>query len=469
MAYLRGYDHDVFVSYSLTNDKLALDDQPWVTRLVDLLKVELENRLQDNGKEVEFYFAGRGSLRPGDQLASCRTQAGSSALFLIIGSPRYLDVWPTSELRAFVATPGASDRIFIAELLPLGKAYPAEIGDPRSSKFWKPSRGQAAEPFTNSDGECYTQLVELADAIVGRLGAMHERESLPTKARGPDPYRRKVLIARATDALWQKSQAMRSHLEGFGVEVLPAEEFEATGQAFKDEFEGLLGQKPIVVQLLGEYPARPHKEVPEGYDVFQAAAASDRKVDGVDLFQWRDPRLKLDDVEDEAHRELLAGCGEAMDNFEEFKELVEKATLIKPPPPPHPPGAAPAKKQSFWFIDADMADDETLKEVISFCDKHKIRAIFPEYGVDQEEDWRSNYTDARAIAMIHRRSESKWLRPKLRLFMKTSLNPDAAQRCLVYLAGPPPKERDCVTIAHEGLEVIFAPDGELTPLLDKLT
>lgn len=455
MAYLRGYDHDVFVSYSLKNNLLTLDAQPWVTRLVELLKNQMLNRLEGNADELKFYFAQGGSIGPGQQLANCRDDAKRSAMFLLIGSPRSGDGWPTSELRAFREAPGSLERIFVAELLPPGGGgYPSEIENPFRSQFWR-LMGKTENTYSTSTGPCEELLVELAAAIAEKLDAIYEREKLPTAERPPDPNLRKVLIARS--ALTKKSQEVRDFLKPYGIEVIFAADLKEAGQAFRDKFGQMLAEKPIVVQLLGPYPAPSDDQIEEGYDAFQSEAA--KSCADVELFQWRDPRLPIV-VEDEEHRNLLENCEYAMDNFQEFMSLIEKATKIV---------AQPVKKQSFWFIDADRSDEEMLQKVQAYCDSKKIKAMRPRYGVDEEEDWFRNYTDAHGIAVIHSRSGTKWADSKQRLFMNTSSNSEAAQRMLLYLAPAPPKTKnDCVIITHPGLEVIEAADETLDPLFKVL-
>jgi hypothetical protein len=81
MAYVPGYQHDIFVSYA------HADDQPWISRLVDRLKVVLKQRL---GIEPAIWN-DRGALSVADDHRSeIPDRVRTSALFLLMASPSYI-------------------------------------------------------------------------------------------------------------------------------------------------------------------------------------------------------------------------------------------------------------------------------------------------------------------------------------------------------------------------------------------
>lgn len=464
MAYLREYKYDIFVSYSLVNDEELLDGRPWVGALVERLATRLRNLLPGNGKEVSFYYAGKGDLAYGDQLASCRDEARRSALFLIIGSPRYLDVWPTSELRAFSEAPGAGKRIFVAELLPLQprQMYPDQIGDPLRAEFWGRTERGSPAPYNSRDGRFDEKLTDFANALGRQLTELRERGEAPVTMRKPNPDFSPVLLARVTDDLEPQRRRLHSYLEQFEIEVLPAEDFQEEGAEFATEFTDQLKRKPIIVQLLGAYPARRTRALPAGFDGLQDQLA--RQHPDLRVFKWRARDLDLASVEDEQHRALLTAGVQAME-FEDFKDMIKRQATSPPPRPTPKPGD---KAGSFLFIDADQVDAETAREVLRECSRRKIIAMMPEFGVDSAKDWRANYADADRVALIHRRSDPKWLVSQLRLFVKVSARSRRPQQCLIYLAGPPPKEKDAVSVSHPAFQFVEAPDGDLLPLLTQL-
>jgi len=473
MPFLSDFTYDVFVSYSLVNDELNLDGQPWVRRFVDLLAIKLKNMLPERGKDVAFYFAAKGDLQFGQRLASCREEAKRSAVFLIIGSPRYLDHWPTSELRAFTETGGA-DRIFIAELLPLpaGKTYPEIIGDPLRAPFWCATQRGSAQPLADARGEFDGRLNDFAAGLCSVLVAIGQSTRSQISAtvgkatkslvdgRAPPPRTRPVLLARVTDDLEPLNARLRTHLEQFDIEVLPADGFNEEGAAFRDEFREQAAHAPLVVQLLGQYPARRTRELPEGYDGFQSQEA--RAREGCRLVQWRDPALDLEAVADDRHRALLSGDVDAM-GFEAFKEMIVRLATAPPPRP------AAQRGGSFLFIDADRVDEETARRVLRACQERQIVAMMPEYDVDTPKDWRANYADCDRIAMIHEHSDRVWLNAQLKMFIRSAAKRRTPAECVIYLGPPPPKQASALTITHPSFVVVESPDGDLDRLIEQLT
>lgn len=455
MPFLRQYHHDIFVSYSLANDAYELDNKPWVRRLVEKLTTELSNRLPGNGKAIKFYFAGKGDLKPGQQLKSCFDEAEKSALFLIIGSPRYADVWPSGELRSFVSKFGAGDRVFVAEMLPC--TYPDLIGDPMRSTFHVQTDGDVAVPYETSKGPCASVIAELAAAMSSRLVALGEAQ--PTEgaqAAAPRPVHPPVLIAQTQMA--DEARRLRTHLRQFDVPIIPEDEFLEEGAEFREEFAQALSKAKIVVQLLGRYPGRRPKSLPEGYDDFQAEAA--RGHEGVRLLQWRDPSIDLASVEDARHRALLEGADAML--FEEFKDMVVRAATAPPPLPEPRPGGG------FIFIDADSVDQQTAREVFNACRQRNLPVLMPAYGVDTRKEWRENYAGADRIAIIYGKSGFGWLTSQLRLFMKTAATRRRVQDCLIYLGPPPPKGEQDVPLYHPKFSYIDGTGGDLDKLYEQL-
>jgi hypothetical protein len=102
----------------------------------------------------------------------------------------------------------------------------------------------------------------------------------PATAAGARP----VLLAQVTDDLDGLRDELRRHLEQFGIPVLPAEELPQGGAEFAAAFGQHLVDDAVFVQLLGAYPGRVPRDLPEGYTRFQLEAARRR---GLRILQWR--------------------------------------------------------------------------------------------------------------------------------------------------------------------------------------
>jgi hypothetical protein len=81
MAYVPGYDHDIFISYAHG------DDRDWINRLVERLKPELKRRL---GKEPSIWIDDDSLRKSRDYRKEIPSSIESSASFLLLCSPSYL-------------------------------------------------------------------------------------------------------------------------------------------------------------------------------------------------------------------------------------------------------------------------------------------------------------------------------------------------------------------------------------------
>jgi len=464
MPFLSGFEYDVFVSYSLANDQYKLDGEPWVTKFVNELKIKLANNLSEGGKEVSVYFAGTGSIQPGQQLASCRDEARKAALFLIIGSPRYLDYWPASELEAFTEGHRTKDRIFLSHMLPLpkGKRYPDALGDPLYLDFYGNTRFGNAKPFEEVKGDCNAALTDLAAAMARKLMELGD-SAAAAAARRPNPDYRTVLVTVTAD-LGKQVKALRAHLRQYDIPMVPEDDagFEEEGEAFRAEYLAALEQASIVVQLLGPEPTRRTKAFPEGLETFQLEAARGRP--GCQVRQWRDPALQPEEIDDERHRELVFSSSVDAEPFEEFKKSVRKLAMAPPALPAPEPG------RSYLFIDAAGVDEETARRVFAQCQKLQIPAVTPTYGVEKPRNYRTYYEKADRIAVIHEKSEPSWLNSQLYLFIRTMARRGVSidKRAIVYLGPPPPKSKEAYSVYHPNIDFVEAPNGNMDDFYERL-
>src|SRR5271165_6028959 len=81
MAYVPGFEHDIFISYAHG------DDRDWINRLLDRLKPELKRRL---GIEPTIWI-DKGDLRSSrDFRQEIPDSVRSSAVFVLLPSPTYI-------------------------------------------------------------------------------------------------------------------------------------------------------------------------------------------------------------------------------------------------------------------------------------------------------------------------------------------------------------------------------------------
>jgi TIR domain len=81
MAYVPGYQYDIFISYAHG------DDRDWINRFIDRLKPEIKRRL---GIETNIWIDGENLRRSRDFQKEIPESVKSSALFLFLPSPTYI-------------------------------------------------------------------------------------------------------------------------------------------------------------------------------------------------------------------------------------------------------------------------------------------------------------------------------------------------------------------------------------------
>src|ERR1700704_1266442 len=94
MAYVPGYDHDIFISYAHG------DDREWINRLLDRLKPAIKRRL---GVEANIWIDDDSLRKSRDFRQEIPNCLRSSAVFLFLPSPTYIrsPYCVSEECRAF--------------------------------------------------------------------------------------------------------------------------------------------------------------------------------------------------------------------------------------------------------------------------------------------------------------------------------------------------------------------------------
>ena len=115
MAFVPGFEHDVFVSYAHFDNEPDSQEIRWVSRFQADLKTALRQRL---GTDPDIFFDNRSLTN--QYLDELLNNARKSAAFLAIMSPSYMKrEWTIKELEAFDAASSDQNRLVPVELLPV--------------------------------------------------------------------------------------------------------------------------------------------------------------------------------------------------------------------------------------------------------------------------------------------------------------------------------------------------------------
>jgi hypothetical protein len=177
MAYVSGYDNDVFVSYAHVDDRpLPPARDGWVSTLVDALKVLLAQQL--GRAELcavwrDLGLAGNAPLTP-EIFAAIR---GSAVMLLVLSEGYLASEWCRREHSEFLAMIGqGSRRFFVVERMPIERArWPVELQDLTGYPFWVrersdlPARTLGMPTPLLEEREYYNRLNRLATELAAEL------------------------------------------------------------------------------------------------------------------------------------------------------------------------------------------------------------------------------------------------------------------------------------------------------------
>jgi hypothetical protein len=382
MAYVTGYQHDIFISYCHHDNAPVPGRDLWVTTFVEALRGLLQGSFGQGVDQLNI-FLDEHSFEANRQLPHLLAAVRASAVFLAICSPNYESrEWTRKELQAFCENKPDMERLFAIETHPLdaGVTYPEPLQSHHRILFWTRPQlhvGAHPQPLALKSPEWINKVDSLVGDIKRKLKSM--RAAAGQAALGAaapvavEPAYRRVLLAQTGEALEKPRRRLLTHLKQFGVPVLPEGDYMQGAADFAREFGADLEKSDLFVQLLGESPGPRPRDRPEGYPRFQFDEA--RRL-GKHILQWRDPGLDLEEIEDPAHRELVGGAQVIADGFETFKADVLKAATPPPPPPPPippPPGADP--DGSIIFVGAEQDDMQIASQIKQTFNLHRLSTI----------------------------------------------------------------------------------------------
>lgn len=344
MAYVPGYEHDIFISYAHRDDEPpAGAQQGWVTTLCQELRKGLSAKLDGPPPEVwmDHRLAMNAALGP-----ELDERLSRSAVLLIVVSPPYLaSHWCREERGTFLRLmkerrgAKAAGSVFVIEKDRV-EQRPPELSDLVGRPLWLcddndrmvtrtlgwPEPGRVGDPYWDQVNWIGTYLAEQLKQLKRGAGA---QPSVGSGTDSPEPDARPaVLVARATDDLFEEYTLVLNYLQQAGIHVLPEEAFPEDPEAVRAFVERNLPRAKAFVQLLGPKVGRYGPDWPLGFPGIQLDAA---KKSGLPILQWRDARLDVSNVANEGYRQLLDGPNVRACGLEEFKAaIVEEAR--RPPP-----------------------------------------------------------------------------------------------------------------------------------------
>lgn len=483
MAYVPGFENDIFISYAHIDDEAASERERWIQRFVADLGRGVRQRIGlHSNEEIKISFDER-SLRSNDLLQSLRDNASRSACFVAIVSPSYVARdWPLAELDAFAQQRDARGRIFAIERLPVDKAsYPAALAELKHTLFWtQPEHSNTERPLMPDDLSWLEKIHDIAKDIKTLLSGLRGTHGAQQAARERAAVvlepQRTVLLAQVTDDLNEDRDQVRRYLEQYGIATLPNGTYRQGGADFAADLAADLTKANFFVQLLGRTASRRPPDLKQGYARCQydeAMRAARKRADFLPLL-WRRPDLDPASVmnEDAALLAMPETLAMGLESFKaEIVRRVQQASVPRKPEARHDPTS-----DIDIFINTELQDLEIARSVQQDFTRLGCAAFLPLFdgtaGV-LRDDLEEKIVSCDALALVYGEVKPSWISAQAMVYRK--LKPRRAGgkpvRVLLICRAPPQPKQEHGVAMPELREIDYAigvPDDPIKRVLAEL-
>jgi len=285
MAYVTGFEHDVFISFTHDDNQLVIGPDGWITLFERVLTGLLRQRLPEK-REIKVFRDPQLSSNDllGNTLDSVVAQ---SAVLACVMSPRYLKAdWCRRELSTFWQSrrqgfePKLGGRLRAFKVLiqdaetiraieeSLGENYPPEMRETLGQSFFESS--PLSKEFTqwawprgleDRDQRFSVQMERLANDIASTLESMRRvvdrrvgklRDDFPAPVVPPHKILCTAYLADVTDDLEDDRYKLKQEMERQGVRVLPEDSLPNRRDEAEKEIRRCLVESQFAVHLFSE-------------------------------------------------------------------------------------------------------------------------------------------------------------------------------------------------------------------------
>jgi hypothetical protein len=449
MAFVPGYQYDLFVSYaSVDNEPFPSAERGWVDTLVQILTSGSGLAGKLGRREAFEWWIDKQHLRGHHEVNShIPEQVRQSALLLVILSPGYLaSKFCRLELQTFLETsrkkPG---RVFVVNREPTverrRESVPESLRTLRKYEFWELDKNNKPRilgwPQPNPknpddrDRLYYQKVEDVCQEIAEKLEELKAELSLPVQASSssvafsdparthkpasaktvPGDRRPVVLLAETTDDLLRRRDEVQRYLEQAGIDVLPSGTYYGlSATEYEQSLKNDLAKCSLFVQLLGPELGRRVEGIEDGFGWLQHNIAKQLERP---ILQWRGLELTdLRSIEEPKQRQLLQSA-EAMP-IEEFKLKIVRSLATQT--------TKPSSRPSFFFINCDSVDVSEADTIGGRLGDHVDweRPLYEEKPKAKvlQEAVESRLVDCDGLLILHGKSPLGWVRAQLQLYRK---------------------------------------------------
>jgi hypothetical protein len=438
MAYVTGFEQDIFISYA------QVDNTPehrngrevrWVSYLKDQLQKRVDQKLGRIGA-TEIWMdledlAGNQAVTPAIERVIRKTAA-----LVVVLSDGYLNsMWCQREVRAFVESAGADGRLFVVHLaeIPLDQR-PEEIRDLIGFNFFDKELRAELDPF---GAEYSRELLKLREKLAGKLAEMKQtpvRAEAKNGATPPVAPAPAVFLAEGTPDLDDGRDALATFVEKLGYQVLPARLYPRGAREFAAMLDQDLARSKLFIQLLGQFGTRRTEDFPDGYEGVQWARANVASVPTLRAYERGTVEFKS--IRNDSHRGFLGASDVMALDLEEFKSAIkvklEEIALREAKP------SAPQSADKPVLIHVLGSD---LGAAFQIRDRLAAQGLAFEI-VDESESLEelAKIRDYSGLVLVYgEKSEGKWIKQRMRTFMDLRLSKQPVEPACVLYFDPPEK------------------------------
>jgi hypothetical protein len=446
MAYVTGYQHDVFISYSHLDNEPLGSGKGWVTTLAGYLKQELDRGLGSRDTQVWMDSRKLTSHEPfpaqiGDGLDNCAT-------LLVVASQGYLQSeWCQRERNGFLnaarAKGAATSRIFRVDVDRIPPAdFPPELADLLGYPFWTLDRNEYPRTLGMASGQqidddYYAALTKLRIELGAELKRLRRGNS-------PQAAVPAVFLAEVTDDLDDLREELYSYITQAGLTALPDRAYPRDDYAeYQRRMDADLRRSAVFVQLLSEVAG---KQLPSWPKRLPAVQSNQARLSASRVMQWRSRELHLDTIRNSNpdHYSLLNGPEVIACGIEEFKRTV--VDTARAPAKRVQPRAEAIAADSLVFVNSDSPDREIAREVCEILKQEGIGYSLPLFDentkpADVRADLEMNLATCDGLILVYGNTPVTWVRRQLAQGRKILSQREAPLTILGLVEGPPPDKQ----------------------------
>lgn len=464
MAYVNGFEHDVFISYAHGDNESG-----WVRDVWKTLKSRVGQYLGSRDK-LSFWFDERG-LEPNHLLdASIPAACGRSAILVCVVTPSYLNsTWCGAERLAFLQKHGGhgigadafATRIFKIVPLEFDSQQPEPLSRLRGIDYFEndPPNGWLKQFVLRDQNNLDQRFMRQTDVLAEKI-AKALKELCPVAASPSPPpapvVGNAVYVAECADDADDDRRQLTVELAQFKIPFLPGDaslprdEFGRLESAINSALEKCRLSVHILGSLYGQRlacdPTDQKRSLPQLQ--YQLAGAA-----GVPRVVWLPDAIAEDSIRSEQQRQFVDSIKSDQSAHSPVQYLRGSLEALKsyvrdkfpPAASPEPlPGAAPVVFISAHTKDASRAE---VRQILECCRRRGCDAYTTGFGLDDEaraKREKSYLSVAQGFVLLYTGADPEWVVDRVLKISKKSQSLARRQKSLVSAvvdAPPPPLDK----------------------------